>query len=350
MFTTKKQKKKKSYIFLILLHWLIKIGIIFFKKFYETKKMFLIVFLFSVWSSIFTIGRMTVAHCPPLLLTSSRMILSGLIILAYLLIRRKKPFDLKKSQILPILLVAILSMYLTNALEFWGLKHLSAGKVCFIYSLTPFFAAFFSYIHFKEKMNLRKWIGMIIGFIGIIPSLFIQTGTEKSVGGIGIFSWAEVAIIGATLFSVYGWVLLRLLVKNNSLSPLVVNGLSMLLGGILALFHSLYIESWNPFPVSGEHLSGFIQGTLIMTFISNILCYNLYGYLLKKYTATFLSFVGLLSPFFASLSEWLILKQPPSLTILASSGVIIFGLWIVYQEELKQGYINKKADTQPMQV
>jgi drug/metabolite transporter (DMT)-like permease len=313
--------------------------------------MLLIVSLFATWSSVFTIGKMTVTHCPPLLLTSSRMILSGILIITYLLIRKKSFFKLKKKQILPIIILAILSMYLTNALEFWGLKHLSAGKTSFIYSLTPFFAALFSYIHFKEKMNLRKWGGMIIGFLGIIPAMYIKTGSENTTGGLGIFSWAELAIVGATLFSIYGWVLLRLLVKDSKLSPLVVNGSSMLLGGILALIHSLCVESWTPFPVTPDHMSGFIKGTLLMTFISNIVCYNVYGYLLKKYTATFLSFVGLLSPFFASLSEWVFLKQTPSWGILSSSLIVVFGLWIVYKEELKQGYINTpKQQLQPLET
>jgi drug/metabolite transporter (DMT)-like permease len=88
-----------------------------------------------------------------------------------------------------------------------------------------------------------------------------------------------------------------------------------------------------------------------MTFISNIVCYNVYGYLLKKYTATFLSFVGLLSPFFASLSEWVFLKQTPSWGILSSSLIVVFGLWIVYKEELKQGYINTpKQQLQPLET
>lgn len=308
--------------------------------------MFYIVFLFATWSTVFTLGKMTVSICPPLLLTGSRMFLSGVLIIGYLLIRKQNPFKLNKRQILPIILLAILSMYLTNALEYWGQKHLSAGKTCFIYSLTPFFAAFFSYFHFKEKMNRRKWIGLIIGFCGILPAMLIQTGSEKSLGGLGIFSWPELAVVGATLFSVYGWILLRLLVKNDSLSPIVANGLSMLLGGILATIHSLFVESWNPFPVASENMSSYIEGTLIITFISNILCFNLYGFLLKKYTATFLSFVGLLSPLFASITEWIILKQPPSLTILGSSVIIILGLWIVYQEELKQGYIVKKDKKQ----
>ena len=83
-----------------------------------------------------------------------------------------------------------------------------------------------------------------------------------------------------------------------------------------------------------------------MTLISNVFCYNLYGFLLKKYTATLLSFVGLLSPIFASLSEWIILGQPPSPILLASTGIVLSGLWIVYQEEIKLGYIKKKEPVQ----
>jgi drug/metabolite transporter (DMT)-like permease len=64
--------------------------------------------------------------------------------------------------------------------------------------------------------------------------------------------------------------------------------------------------------------------------------------MLKKYTATFLSFMGLLSPIFASLNSWLILGEPPSWQILLSTSIVSLGLFIVYQAELKQGYILKK--------
>ena len=267
-------------------------------------------------------------------------------ILAYLFFRKKQSLKINKRQIVPIALLAILSMYLTNALEFYGLQYLSAAKTCFIYSLTPFFAAFFSYIHFKEKLNFKKWIGIIIGFIGIMPVFFIHTGSESLTKSFFIISWPELAVIGATLFSVYGWVLLRLLVKDNNISPLTANGWSMLLGGLLSIGHSYLIDTWAPIPVAPGGILGFSQGVFLITFISNVLCYNLYGFLLKKYTATFMSFVGLLSPVFASLSEWILLKTAPNPVILLSTGVVLFGLWIIYREELKQGYIVKSKLSQ----
>lgn len=302
---------------------------------------FLPFLLFVFWSWCFPLGKMAVLSSSPLFFTASRMLAASLLILGYLFFRKRKELKISKSQGVAIVILALLSMYLTNTLEYYGLKHLSAAKTCFIYSLTPFFAAFFSYLHFKEKMNIKKWFGMTIGFLGITPIFFSQPGLDSSFFHISL---PELAVIGATLFSVYGWILLRILVKDNSMSPLTANGYGMLLGGIFALAHSFFFDVWNPVPINAGHISQFIQALAVITLISNIICYNLYGYLLKRYTATFMSFVGLLSPIFTSFSEWILLKTPPSPIILMSTFVIIFGLWIVYKEELKLGYIVKKAN------
>jgi len=63
--------------------------------------------------------------------------------------------------------------------------------------------------------------------------------------------------------------------------------------------------------------------------------------LLKRFTATFLSFMGLLSPIFASFTGWLFLGELPSWQIFLSTGIVSIGLWIIYRAELKQGYIKK---------
>ncbi len=305
--------------------------------------MFLVVFLFAMWSSVFAISKMTLAYSTPVFLTAVRMLIAAFIILGYLIFK-KKPLKLNKKQLTAVLILGFLNIYLVNILEFWGLKYLSASKTCFIYSLSPFFAAFFSYIHFKEKMTPKKWLGMFVGFCGILPALYMQSKNEFLSGNFFSVSLAELSVVGAALFAVYSWILLRILVKDHHLSPLNANGSSMLFGGALALIHSFFIDTWQPVPVATGHIAPFLAGTLVIISISNILGYNLYGYLLKKFTATFMSFMGLLSPFFASLSSWLILGEKPSLIILGSTCIVILGLWIHYQEELKQGYIVKKKE------
>lgn len=301
----------------------------------------LVILMYGVWSSMFSLAKLALQYSPPIFLTGFRMMLAGVLLLGYLALTQRSAFKLEKKQIISLAFLGFFSIYLSNILEFWALQHLSAAKTCFIYSLSPFFAAFFSYLHFGEKMNLKKWVGLSIGFIGMIPVLLSQTGSEDLLNAYGFLSWPAIAVMGAALCAVYGWVLLRLIVKDHMISPLMANGSSMLLGGMLAFSHSFFTEGWNPIPVAFSNFNPFLGWVVVMAFVSNILCYNLYGMMLKRFTATFLSFLGLLSPIFASLHGWIFLNEPPSSVIFLSTGIVSLGLWIVYAAELKQGYILK---------
>lgn len=307
----------------------------------------LVALLFATWSSIFSFGKMALEYSPPIFLTGFRMLLASVLLLGYLFIAKRSSFRLSGKQIFSFAVLGFFSVYLTNILEFWGLQYLTAAKACFIYSLSPFFAAFFSYLHFKEKMNSRKWIGMTIGLVGVLPVILYQSNSEEMLHAFSIFSWPSLALMGAALAAVYGWVLLRLLVKDTSVSPMLANGSSMFFGGAMALAHSLFADSWSPVPIEMGHFGAFMKVTLLITLISNIICYNLYGMMLKRFTATFLSFMGLLSPIFASLHGWIFLNEPLSWTIFLSTGILLLGLWIVYAAELKQGYIAKSTKLQP---
>ena len=303
----------------------------------------IVVLMYALWSSMFSFAKLALEYSPPIFLTGARMLMAAVILFSYLLIFKRSALKLRVVQWLSLGLLGFFSVYITNILEFWALQYLPAAKACFIYSLSPFFAAFFSYLHFGEKMNNRKWIGLGLGIIGIIPVLFLQTGKEGLLSVFSFLSLPSLAMVGAALASVYGWILLRLMVKDHNISPLLANGGSMLIGGALALVHSMFVDSWNPTPIMQGTYLPFIGWTLVMTLISNIICYNLYGMLLKKFTATFLSFMGLLSPLFASLHGWIFLGEAPSMLIFLSTGIVCSGLWIVYSTELKQGYIRHLA-------
>ena len=297
--------------------------------------------MYAVWSSVFSLGKIALSVSPPLFLTASRMLLASVLLLGFLALKNRAAFKVTKQQFFFIVLYALFGIYLTNAFEFWSLQHLTVAKTCFIYSLCPFFSAFFSYLHFGEKMNGRKWLGLVVGLSGIIPVLAMQKGGGELLSTIPFVSWPELAMIGAAICTVYGWIIMRLIVKDSTSSPLMINGSGMLIGGVIALVHSLIVEPWAPLPVAASHMGGFAQGIVLMTIISNIICSNLYGLLLKKFTATFLSFMGLLCPIFASISSWFLIGEAPSPTIFVSTAIVSIGAWLVHSAELRQGYIKK---------
>jgi drug/metabolite transporter (DMT)-like permease len=301
-----------------------------------------LILLFAVWSSSFSIGKIALDISSPLFLTACRMLLAGCLILGYLAWKNRSAFKITSKQLFSITILALFSIYLTNVFEFWGLNQMSAAKTCFFYSLSPFFSALFSYLHFKEKMNLRKWLGMAIGFVGFIPVLAAQKGSEELLSSLTFISWPELAVIAASMCSGYGWILLRLYLKDHSIPLLMINGSSMVIGGFFALIHSLCVDIWSPIPVASSNVAHFVKECALMVFIFNIFCYNLYGFLLQRFTATFMSFMGLLFPIFASVNSWLFLNEPFSPTILFSTAIVSAGLWLFYSAELKQGYIRKE--------
>ncbi len=295
----------------------------------------LVILLFALFASLFTFSKSALEFSEPFFLIGSRMTFAGFLLLGHQFIFNRKAFKIKISHVIPLVILGLVSIYITNIAEIWGLQYMSSAKACLIYSLSPFVAALFAYLVLKEKLNLKKWMGLLIGFVGLTPILFTQSATSDIVKDLLFVSWAEIALIIAVFASVYGWILLKKIINDFNYSPMMANGVSMLIGGSLALFHSyLSNESWTPLPVIGGKYGPFLECTLWMTLISNVVCYNLYGYLLKRFSATFLSLAGLITPLFASLFGWYFLDEIISWHFYASMTLFSVGLIIFYLEEI----------------
>jgi len=307
--------------------------------------MYLVILLYALFGSIFPLSKGALNFSEPFFMIGSRMFLAGLLLLAHQFIWNRKAFNFKFSHLKYLFLLGFLNIYLTNIAEIWGLQHMVSSKACLIYSLSPFLGAGIAYLVLKETLSAKKWLGFCVGFIGLIPILMFKTQSESSTGNIAFISFAEIALLIAVFCSVYGWTLLKKVISEFKYSFLMANGISMLFGGALALIHSYVAgESWNPLPVND--FSGFIPNTLLICLISNIVCYNLYGYLLKRYTATFMSFAGLVTPFFASLFGWLFLEETVTWHFFLSVAICSIGLTIFYLEELKREKIYVKPVAQ----
>lgn len=309
----------------------------------------LVILLCTLYGSVFVFGKLTLEYAEPLFITAARMILAGLLLLGFQFWFNRSHFHFKRQHIFPIFIIALTNVYLTNALEFWGLQFMEAGKACFIYSFSPIATALLSYVFFSERITPKKWIGLFIGVAGFIPILMTHSsGEDKVMGSILFLSYAELAILGAATMSAIGWIMMQHTVKTLSYSSMMANGTSMLLGGIFSLLHSLVVEDWAPLPISD--FWPFMQWFVVLTIISNLLSYNLNAFLLKAYTATYLSFAALSQPFFAAMVAWLFLGEVESMYFWLSFIVVSVGLYIYYQEELRHGQIAPANTHAPQKI
>lgn len=287
-----------------------------------------------IWSSSFALSKLAMDSSSPLFATGSRMLIAGGVLAGIACIQRKS-LVLSKSEFLSISLLSFVGFYVANVCEFRGLLHLSAAKACFIYGLSPFVSAFFSYVQLRETVTPKKILGLGLGLVSYITYLSLGGGEPFGCWQIGL---PEFLLLSATAAGAYGWTLLRKLEKQSaSLSVIVINAYAMLLAGGASLVHSFFVEPWNPTPV--VNWGSFLQAILAMVIVSNLICYNLYARLLRKFSSTFLSFCNLVMPFFSSFYGWWLLGEPISASLCIAVACMVVGCRLIYHEEFRQGYI-----------
>lgn len=324
--------------------------------------MYLVFLMYALFASIFTVAKATLEYASPCFLLGFRMIIAGIIILSYFVFKWLKNRNQSLASlviekpsgqecvslsttslmalILPCISVSFFTYYLTNVLEFWGLAKMTSAKACFIYNLSPFVSALISYAVLKEKMSFMRWIGLIIGFLGMMI-IFYDGDFSYNFTSLMLFQSGDLFLVGAVVSSAYGWILMRKLRQVNY-NFLWINGVGMLIGGLLSLGTSFILESWDPTPVT--NWAAVLKGSAYMLVVSNLLAYNLYSYLLKLFSATFISFAGFVTPLFAAVYGIFFLNESLSWDFVAASGIVFVGLYLFYKEELKKEGITVRQE------
>ena len=309
--------------------------------------MILVIFMYALFASTFTLGKAALAYVSPFLFIGMRMILGGSLLLAYYRLIKKQKIVIHPADYSLFACIVLFHIFFAYTLEFWALEYVTSGKACLLYNLSPFITAIFSYFLFTERLSYRQICGLIIGFLGFIPILVAQTPLEKIGLHVSFLSIYEIALIASVTASAYGWMVVKNLI-HRKYPLLLINGISMTGGGVLALILSLITEGFlgvrevtvvmpqlvDIFGVAGERLIMLGGYCLALVIIANIIGYNLYGYLLQRYSATFLSFAGFMTPLFAALLGWIFLGEQVTWHFFATISMVILGLYLFHEKKL----------------
>lgn len=291
----------------------------------------------GIFSVIFPIGKLAMAFAGPFFTIGTRMVLGGLLLLAYRVIKPDGQRHYTNGTFWwNVLLLAIFNVFLTNGLEFWGLRYMSSAKTAFIYNLAPFFSAFFGYLYFNERMTLKKYSGLLISFVGFVPVFIMQAPHEAVLSHFFFFSSAEIALLVATVSLTFGWIIMQDVMRNKRYDAILINGLSMIVGGVISLAASAFLHETMPSAMTWYPFGYWVA---LMALLSSCICYPLYAHLLKTYTATFMTFTGLLGPLMAAFFDWVFFGEMVGPEFFMSTLVVCVGIYIFYQEELRQGYL-----------
>lgn len=305
--------------------------------------MILIFLLSALSASTYTLGKALMAYTAPIFLIGFRLVVAGLFFLSAYFLSHKTLPSLKKSDYWLLAQISLFSFYIGFIAEFWALNYMSSSKTAFLCSLSPIITGILSYLVFGEKMTMKKIIGLATAFIGIAITLLATASPTEGGSFFGI-SLPEFALLISVTSFAYGWIVLRKGLRHHELSGFFIKGVGMLAGGLGALATAYAFETpvsaalWQWFPVSS--LMPFLGLSLLLILIGNILCYLLYVYLFKRYTATIVTFGELTIPFFAALYGKLFLAESVPPYFLLSMALLLCGMFIFYREEKRLGYYS----------
>lgn len=317
--------------------------------------MLLVLLLYMLFASTFTIGKAALAYTTPVFLIALRMLIGGTLLLVYQYWYNAKLWQFACQNWWLLLQVSVFQYYGAFVLEFLALQWLTSAKACLIYNVSPFVTALLSFFLLHERLSMKQCVGLIIGFLGLLPILFATTPLENFAGSIALVSMPELLQLGSVMCACYGWILVKQ-IQSRGYSIWMINAISMPTAGIMALVTSLISEGrpfiipphdclsysfpwlcrlFEPYGSYWASVTVFLVYTLLLILIANIIGFNLYGYLLTQYSPTFLSFAGAVTPLFAALFGWLFLAEKIGWEFFATVAILFCGLLLFYQDELQ---------------
>lgn len=298
--------------------------------------MFLVILLYAVLAATFILAKNALMYASPCFLIGFRMTMAGTILLGYQLYKKPKILQsIKPAHYYLFFITALFHIYFAFILEFWALQYISALKTVLIYSLTPFISAILSYLLLGHKLTLLKITGVVIGTIGLVPILLSQTTGEQGFATLFYLSLPEIVLLGAVFCAAYAWFRVKNLMDKGYHFALI-NGITMLIGGILSLITSCIFEGFTP---AVNDWQNFLFWIFLLTIFANGIFYNMYGWLLNRYSITFISFAGFLCPTFATIFEWLFMSGIVTWHYLFCLVFVTGGLCLFYKDELNDEYL-----------
>lgn len=314
--------------------------------------MILLFLAYAFLASAISTNKIILYAMAPEYLVAIRMLIAALLLGVYAFFARHHHLIWKHVMHYgpTIILVALFTTFFPSNLKAYALANMPSSKMAFFGTLDPFVAAFYSYVVYGERLTIKKWLGIGLGFAGMMVLIFGSSPLEEQLKAFSVVSYPELAAFWAIVLSRLGWIGAQQLLKKELFSPIQFNILTMSIGGALSLATAvlrnqtaitslalapLMILKNPPFsffdPTS--QLIGFLSYTII---IGNIFGYTLYASMLKKYSATFIALTSFSIPLFVYALGWLFLGEPLSYLFVIACIITFSGLLLFFADEMKQ--------------
>ncbi len=255
-----------------------------------------------------------------LVLAGARFIIAGIMTIVFGSIVAKKVLIPKKESALYILILALFQTIGQYYFFFMSLANTSGVRGSIINAAGNFLAPLLAVAIFRlEKFSVRKMIGCIIGFTGII--IFFGGGSAFTTGGPMTLQGEGAMVAAAMFFAVSGCCIKIFSTYEN---PVVLSGYQFALGGLVLFVIGQLMGGSLVFYSAGCYMN-----LIYMGFISAG-AYTMWGVLLKYNPVSKVSVLGFVNPIMGVLLSALFLgEQNQAFSIISVVSLALVSLGII---------------------
>ena len=180
------------------------------------------------WGGAFIAGRILAQSLPIMTAAFGRIFIASiLLVIVVIKIEGSLP-RLNRKQIFLTAILGFTGVFINNICFFGALARVPAGRTSLFVSLTPIVTAILASFFFRERLGVRRWIGILVALIGAIIVITrgdLVSGITDINQSIGL---GELMMIGA----VFSWAAYTLISREviETLSPIVATTYSTLWG------------------------------------------------------------------------------------------------------------------------
>ena len=274
-----------------------------------------------VWGTTYLFIRIALETLPPLLLTGSRFVAAGLIMMLIATLRGEKlPRDFRTLANLAF--VGFLLVGVGNLAVVWAEQWVPSGRAALLVATAPFWMAIIEAFRPNgERMNLRGGIGMLIGFVGV--AMLVTPGGGMTGKWSGAFLLGAIAIqIGGACWQ-YGSAHAKYKLKHVPL--LSSAALQMFFGGAIVTIAGLIAGEASRFVFTPRTFGALAY----LTIFGSIIAYSAYIFALAHMRTTHTSLYAYVNPVVAVFLGWLILSEPLTWVSVVAMVIILAGVALV---------------------
>jgi drug/metabolite transporter (DMT)-like permease len=278
-----------------------------------------------VWGSTFLFIELALQGITPLWLTSARIVFAAVITSIIWLIRGGKLFTTEERAWRRLGIIGIISTALPFQLISWGQQYVTSSFAGLAMASMPLFVLPLAYFfNTNEALDRSKFIGLIIGFLGIIIlfSPDFSQGGDTSI----LITLGKLACILAAFCYASNSILMR---KLPSIDPVGLAAISLLIGSVWVVLWAIAIEGPPP-NISRETLLILIVLGLLPTAMANFIRIVL----IREAGPVFLGITNYIVPLWAAMVGALVLKEALPIEFYLATTITVAGIYISQMKAL----------------